>query len=481
MDLLQQLNDAFHDCDDLTVRSYADGEVTLYYFDRLLDGRQFQQIVTSFFEDNPTDVSIMRMLSTWQAVNEPSPAASERCFITSVLEGQIGAVYRSKLYTVASGGAPTRPVGVTERETLITGPHDAFIEDACTNIALLRQRLRTTHLKVKQIDIGHNCTQYVYLIYLEGKVDKSALEEINRRLQFLQIDEVMDGNTVAKYLENSPYSFFPQWYDTERPDAIASCLSLGKIALITDNSPSVMAAPARFLEFFASTGDAYERWHFSVFIRFLRLAAFMLSIMFSAFYVAVTTYHYQFIPATLLKTIVSSRSSVPFDPMIEALLMEFVIELLREAGVRLPTKIGQTIGIVGGLVIGQAVVQAGLAGNVLIVSVAAGALSSFIVPNYTMETSLRLLRFVAILLAGFLGYFGLMVFSIVFIVHLCHLRSINREYICLNGVPFYMFLTRSLMPQSVAHPATDVVAGDGNKHEMKSEVQPCHHHAKPGE
>ncbi|WP_139295357.1 spore germination protein [Paenibacillus sp. NAIST15-1] len=98
-----------------------------------------------------------------------------------------------------------------------------------------------------------------------------------RRLQFLQMDEVMDGNTVAKYLENSPYSFFPQWYDTERPDAIASCLSLGKIALITDNSPSVMAAPARFLEFFASTGDAYERWHFCVFIRFLRLAAFMLT------------------------------------------------------------------------------------------------------------------------------------------------------------------------------------------------------------
>ncbi|MGG0815555.1 spore germination protein [Paenibacillus alvei] len=479
MDLQQQLTHSFRGCDDLTVRSYADGEVTLYYFDHLLDGAQFQQIVTSFFEDNPTDVSIMRMLSTWQAIQEPSPAASERSFIADILKGRIGAVYRSKLYTVSSGSGSTRSVEATEKETLITGPHDAFTEGWSTNVSLLRRRLRTTDLKVKKVDVGDSYSQFVYLVYLEEKVDAFALDEINRRIQLLHIDEVLDGNTVAKYLENSPFSFFPQWYDTERPDAVVHLLTLGKIALITDNSPSTMVAPARFLEFFASTGDMFERWHFSIFIRLLRLAAFMLSIMFSAFYVAVTTYHYQFIPATLLKTIVSSRSSVPFDPMIEALLMEFVIELLREAGVRLPTKIGQTIGIVGGLVIGQAVVQAGLAGNVLIVSVAAGALSSFIVPNYTMETSLRLLRFMSILLAGFLGYFGLMLFLIVFIMHLCHLRSINREYIYIDGVPFYLFLKQNRVPQSVTHPSTNITVG--NHQEMTSEVRPCHQHAKPGE
>ncbi|MGO4372210.1 spore germination protein [Paenibacillus sp. MCAF20] len=203
----------------------------------------------------------------------------------------------------------------------------------------------------------------------------------------------------------------------------------GRIIVIVDGSPSVISAPASFFEFFSSPDDYYQRWVLGTATRLLRFVAFIITVTFTAMYVSVTTFHYEMIPEDLLLTLTESRSRVPFPPIYEALLLESTIELLREAGARLPTKIGQTIGIVGGIVIGQAAVQAGLTSNILIIAVASSAIASFVIPSYVMSASIRLIRFGLIILAGLLGNLGLMMGLIMIVIHLSGLTSLKASYL----------------------------------------------------
>ncbi|MCG7406006.1 spore germination protein [Paenibacillus sp. ACRRX] len=444
----------FQDCADLTIQDIADKQMTLYYFDHLLDKSQYHELVSRFFEDASTTVGLQRLIHVWNEVEGQTPEQILQTLEEAVLDGELGGIYCGKIYRISAGSPDSRAIESSNREAIITGPHDAFVEQSTTNISLIRRRIRSHSLKVHKFDVGRYQPVIAYLLYLEGTAHPPVVDEAITRLSKLKLKQALDGNVIAKRIEDNSYSIFPQWLGTERPDVVSNHLIHGKVAIITSESPTVIIAPARLTDFFAVSGDAYERWHFSLFIRILRFVAFALSLVFSAFYVAVTTYHYQLVPPSLLQTIVESRLRVPFEPMVEALLMEGVIELLREAGARLPTKIAQTIGIVGGLVIGQAVVQAGLASNVLIVAVAASALSSFIVPNYTMETSMRILRFVSIILAGYLGYFGIFLFIALFVTHVCHLRTLKQEYVLLDNLFQFAFLSKEKLPHTVADSST---------------------------
>ncbi|CAM4485315.1 spore germination protein [Paenibacillus typhae] len=226
-----------------------------------------------------------------------------------------------------------------------------------------------------------------------------------------------------------PNSVFPQFLTTERPDVAVSKLTAGRIIVMIDNSPTALSAPASFFEFFSSPDDYYQRWALGTALRLLRYLALVITITFTAMYVSVTTFHYEMIPEALLRTLAESRNRVPFPPVYEALLMEIMIELLREAGARLPSKIGQTIGIVGGIVIGQAAVQAGLTSNVLIIAVASSAIASFVIPSYMMSASIRLIRFGVIILAGIWGNMGLVIGMALIVIHLSGLTSLGTSYI----------------------------------------------------
>jgi hypothetical protein len=234
---------------------------------------------------------------------------------------------------------------------------------------------------------------------------------------------------LIQYIDDFPNSIFPLFPTTERTDSAISRLVAGRVIGILDGSPSVFSAPASFFEFFSSPDDYYQRWLLGTATRILRFIAFLITVNFTALYVSVTTFHYEMVPEALLLTLTESRSRVPFPPIYEALLMEVTIELLREAGARLPTKIGQTIGIVGGIVIGQAAVQAGLTSNILIIAVASSAISSFVIPSYVMSASIRLIRFGLIFLAGMMGNLGLMMGIAMVVIHLSGLTSLNTSYI----------------------------------------------------
>ena len=322
-----------------------------------------------------------------------------------------------------------RSIEKAEVETVILGPQIAFTESLETNLNLLRQSVQSPNLIFEKITVGEKLPREVRLVYLDSIANDTDVNTMRQRLQDLEIDEVEDITVLKQYVEDSSTNLFPQYYSTELPDRVSYVLKKGKVAVLMEDSPTGFIAPSTFFSFLESTEDLYMRWNVGSLLRFLRMFAMFISISVTSFYVAIVTYQYELIPTELLVTLGKSRSEVPFPPVIEALLIEFLVELIREAGARLPTKVGQTIGIVGGIIVGESAVQAGLASNILIIAVAMSALASYTTPNYLMATSLRIIRFPMIILAATYGIVGIMFGFCFIIIHLLRLTSLGRPYL----------------------------------------------------
>lgn len=316
-----------------------------------------------------------------------------------------------------------------ETESVVIGPKIGFTESLVTNLNVIRWNIRTPDLALEKIEVGKRAPREVRLIYLKSLANETDVNTMRQRLQELEVDQIEDGNVLKDYIEDSSSSIFPQFYVTELPDRTSYAISKGKIAILTENSPSAIIAPSTFFSFFETTEDIYMRWNSGSFLRVIRLISMFLSVVLTPMYVAAVTFHYEIIPTQLLISIGQSRAGVPFPPIFEALFLEIMIELLREAGARLPTKVGQTIGIVGGVVVGTAAVQAGITSNILIIFITISALASFTAPSYQMGTSIRLLRFPMIILAGILGLIGIMFGICMLVIHLLKLTSLGRPYL----------------------------------------------------
>lgn len=412
------------ECDDLTHQSFPLQQVDLVYFDHLISKESFnQQLLLPLLENGQEGVT--KLLDPLQSNRQYE--AKE--VILGILSGGVAIFHGAEVYILNLYSPDMRAVSQSETETVITGPHDSFTEQASINLALIRARLRSSHLKVLKLSVGEIAKTDVYLLYVQDIANMEYVEEAKKRINKIEIDAILDANMLIQFMDDSKLSIFPQFLTSERPDAIVSKLVAGRIVCLVDGSPSVTSMPTSFFEFFSSSDDYYQRWILGSATRVLRFLAFVITVSFTAMYVSVTTYHYEMIPENLLLTLTESRSRVPFPPIYEALLMEVTIELLREAGARLPTKIGQTIGIVGGIVIGQAAVQAGLTSNILIIAVASSAIASFVIPSYVMSASIRLIRFGLILLAGMWGNFGIVVGISAIVIHMSGLTSLGTSYL----------------------------------------------------
>ncbi|MFC0211993.1 spore germination protein [Paenibacillus chartarius] len=314
-------------------------------------------------------------------------------------------------------------------ESQVLGPQLAFTETLTTNIGLLQGYVADPQLCQELHQVGVRTRTQVALFYMNEVTDDALVDRLRKRLGNLQIDGIIDSAVLAQLLDDHPYSIFPQMLLTERVDRVAFSLLEGKLVLLVAGSPFAIVCPVVFMDFFSSSEDHLVRWNMATFTRILRLAAMILSLGFTPMYVAALTFHYEIIPSAMVVPLAESRTRVPFPPLMEALFLEFTMELLREAGARLPTKVGQTIGIVGGIVIGQAAVQAGFTSNILIIIVALGALSSFTTPVYLMGITIRIVRFPLILLAGLLGGLGLVVGMSFIAIHLLRLSSLEQPYL----------------------------------------------------
>ncbi|MGM1463594.1 spore germination protein, partial [Bacillus cereus group sp. BceL310] len=318
--------------------------------------------------------------------------------------------------------APTPPLN----ESTVIGPQEGFVEDIDTNINLVRKRLPVLDLQTKEMIVGEFSKTKVVMMYLDNLAEKDNVDFLEESLRALEYDQINDSAYIQELMGEK--SIFPLYINTERTDRVTKALIDGKIAIFVDGSPSVLLTPVSYFDFFISPEDYNVSWMYATFSRILRLIAVLFSICATPLYVAVLNYHYELIPSDLLETLILSRAQVPFPPLIEALFLELAIDLLREAGARLPMKVGQTLGIVGGIVIGQASVQAGLTSNILLIIVALSALASFITPIYKMGNAVRLLRFPFLAFAEIGGLFGISLGFIFLFTHLFRLTSLRKPY-----------------------------------------------------
>ncbi|MBE9914261.1 spore germination protein [Paenibacillus donghaensis] len=326
-----------------------------------------------------------------------------------------------------------RSITEPEAESVVRGPREGFIETLLVNASMVRRKLRSPSLKMKSMQIGRYSQTEVVIAYIQGVVNPSLISEITERLGRIDVDGILESGNIEELIEDNPYSPFPQMQTTERPDVVAANLLQGKAAILIEGTPIALIAPTTIFSFLHSPEDYYQRYFIGSAIRWLRYFFAFLALIGPSFYVAIVTFHQEMIPTTLLLNMAKSREQIPFPALVEALLMEIMFEALREAGVRLPKQIGSAVSIVGALVIGQAAISAGLVSSPMVMVVAITGIASFLIPHFDFGIAIRLLRFPMMLLAGFLGFFGLMIGITLILTHLFALRSFGVPYVTVTS------------------------------------------------
>ncbi|NLC44672.1 MAG: spore germination protein [Clostridiales bacterium] len=333
-----------------------------------------------------------------------------------------------KLIILSARGWSTRSISDPQSESVIRGAREGFTETLRTNTALLRRKCKDPNMVIRTIRLGRRSKTDISYVYIKGITNNKLIEELEERLSAVDIDQIASAGHLEQLIQDNSLTPLPQMQVTERPDKAISNLMEGRVIVLVDNSPFALTIPTTFAQFFQSPEDYNERWIVASFIRFLRWTASFFAVFTPAVYIAVVTYHPGLIPTRLALSIAATRTGVPFPSVIEAVLMEMTIELLRESGARLPKGIGQTIGIVGGLVIGDAAVNAGLTSPIMVIIVALTAIASFVIPTYSAALGLRTMRFPLMLMAAILGLYGVMLAFIVINIHLVSIKSFGINY-----------------------------------------------------
>ncbi len=343
-DLLQQLKNS-DDFNDITIKE-GTRPLKFYYFYSLVDKEMVQRDILPYLqsenihslEDIKKSVPIEDMIITKDIETIQQQILSGSCMV------EIGEQSKEVILIKASMNK-NRDVTIPEVEFSVVGPKEAFVESLETNLNLIRNRLPIPELKVEELTVGKISKAKVAILSIEGITNEENVNTLRQRIQDIEIDSVIDSSYIVQLISDNQHSPFPQLIDTERPDRVAAVLAEGKVAFIVDGAPHGIIAPTTLVEFFSAFEDYFLNWITASFFRLIRLFAVMFSILITPIYVAVLTYHYELIPKDLLGVLVTSRREIPLPPILEAIFLELAIELLREAGARLPTKVGQTIGV----------------------------------------------------------------------------------------------------------------------------------------
>jgi len=321
----------------------------------------------------------------------------------------------------------SRAVSEPESEKEIRGPRDGFTEELRVNITLLRRRLINPNLVVKKFIIGVRSSTDVAVVYFRGIVDPELVNEVEKRLQDLKIDTTVIG--IQGLLEDHPYSPFPTMLATERPDKFVAALADGKVGIVVDGTPFCLVVPTTLSDFFQAGDDYSEKWLSAAIIRFTRYVAAFLTLMMPALYIAIVSFHPAFLPTPLTLTLAEAREGIPFPAVVESLLMISMLEIMYEANIRIPKAIGPAVSIVGGLVLGDAAVRAGLVSPAMVIVTSITAISSFNIVNYRIILSLRLLRIPLMAIATVFGMYGVVIGLLAIITHLSILESFGEPYL----------------------------------------------------
>jgi len=334
-----------------------------------------------------------------------------------------------KALVVASRAFPNRGIQSVDTEVVVHGSREAFSEVVRFNTALVRRRIRDPKLKVKQSRIGLRSETDIALMYLSDLVRPEILKEVERRLERINTDAILDSGYIEQFIEDSWKSIFPQVQMTERPDKAAASILEGRIVIMVDNSPFVLIVPVTLNSFFQASEDYYDRWQIASFVRVIRYIAAFFAVALPGFYLAATSFHPSMIPMELSLRMAEARQPVPFPAFIEILIMDIAFELLREAGIRLPRAAGGALGIVGGLIIGQSAVEAGLVSPIVVIVVALAGVSNFAIPHVSLVAGFRLAKYLVLVLAAAFGLLGFWAGLLIILIHMASLKSFGIPYL----------------------------------------------------
>lgn len=441
----EQLDFVLQDASDVVQREVLVGterkhRVLLVFTEGLIDKQEIEEHVLKplLIESRMTPPRYSSPSQLFEMLEKGLLSAVSAQVVTSLDEVILGvlsgicAVYvdgHNEVLLIEAKGWPQRSVPVPAIENVLRGPRDAFTETLRVNTALIRRRWRDPNIKFESFKLGRRSKTDVALVYVADLANQNLVKQIRSRLQNVNIDLVLETGYIEQLIEDNPYTPFPTCQTTERPDSVAAALSEGRIAILVDGTPLALIVPATLNSLMQSPEDYYNRFHAGTLSRLLRFVGNFLALVLPGLYIALTSYHPEMLPGELTRSIAASRSGVPFPAFVEAFLMEGALELLREAGVRLPSAFGQTIGIVGGLIVGEAAVSAGLVSPGMVIVVAVTAISNFSIPSFPLATSFRILRFAIMIGASALGLFGLVIVFWLIAVHLVCFKSFGVPYL----------------------------------------------------
>lgn len=378
-----------------------------------------EQSVFQFIKGNALTVQEIKVIDDWDAV------------ILSILSGDTVLLINGCTQAISGSttGGEQRSIVEPTTQTVVRGPKDSFSESIATNISLIRRRITSSDLWLETMKIGQETKTTVGIMYMKGIVNDNLIQEVKQRLNKINIDMIIDSGQIEEFIQDQTFTPSPTVYNTERPDSVVANLMEGRVAILVNGSPFVLIVPTLFVQFFQTPEDYYHKYDIAIFLRLLRYISFLISLVAPSVYIAAITFHQEMIPTPLLISLAASREGVPFPTFIEALLMEATFELLREAGIRMPRAVGQAVSIVGALVLGQAAVQAGIVSPQMVIIVAITGIASFSTPAYDLAISVRLIRFVLMMLAASFGFYGISLGFIMLIAHLNSLRSFGVPYL----------------------------------------------------
>lgn len=445
-DNIRKLQSIFKDCSDVVIREFkinAHKPVKAYliYVDGLVDDKTINQHVLRALQSKiglahqVKQTSIADLFTTVKEqllpVVEIDTATDLQKLITHTMAGD-SALLLDGLNTAIVIDAKQwemRAVNESQSEPLVRGPRDGFTETLRINTAMLRRRIRTPNLKMEMFQVGRISRTDIVVAYIDTIANPKVVEEIRSRIKRIDIDGILESAYLEEFIEDKPFTVFPQVDSTERPDKAAASLLEGKVIIVVDNTPFCLIMPIAFSNLLQTSEDYYLRSIYASFIRILRFISINIALLLPALYIAIVTYHQEMLPTPLFISIAGQREGVPFPAFVEAFFMITVFEILREAGVRMPKPIGQAISIVGGLVLGTAAVDAGLVSPFMVMVIATTAIASFTLPNISVSYATRVLQFPFMFLAAALGLFGITAGLMGILIHICSLRSFGYPYL----------------------------------------------------
>lgn len=438
-DNVNLLKSQLTNCDDIKFRNISvnNNNLCIIYTAEMVDKQLLTLSVlnplinsSSYFDDAIQNNNFEYALENILPVGELAVIYSVENCIDKILNGYIILLSDNINYAVSAGvdNYENRSIEPPQSEPSIKGPKDSFTESLETNVSLIRRRLLHKDCKCKTIIAGKYSKTKIAVIYIDSLANKKMVDEVFRRLYEIKNENLLDVSYIEELIEDNPSSPYPTALITERPDKSVSMLLDGRIVILQDNSPGAVIVPCILMDFFQRPSDYYQKHGAITLFRYIRYFGILITDFLPSIYIAITTFNQELLPTRLLITLAKQREGVPLPAALEAFLMYIAFLIVREAGANLPSAIGQTVSIVGGFIIGDSTVRAGLVSPAIVVVTALAGMTSFLVPTTQLGSSTGIIKLSAILASSILGIWGIFIVFILNIGHLVSLRSLGVPY-----------------------------------------------------